>query len=143
MNFFVYWKNEQGEDELITPPLDGTILPGVTRMSILHLTKELQEFKVSQKPFKIQDLMKACKENRVYEAFGAGTAAIVSPVQQFTYGTETFNIPIEKEKGAGKLTQRILKMLNDIQYGRVSKPEWQVEVCHLDEKVKEPRYATL
>ena len=58
--------------------------------------------------------MKACKENRVYEAFGAGTAAIVSPIQQFTYGEEAFDIPIEEGKGAGKLTQRILKMLNDI-----------------------------
>jgi branched-chain amino acid aminotransferase len=37
MNFFVYWKNEQGENELITPPLDGTILPGITRDSILKL----------------------------------------------------------------------------------------------------------
>ena len=80
MNFFVFWKNAQGEDELITAPLDGTILPGVTRDSILTLSKELNEFKVSVKPFKIQDLVQACKEKRVYEAFGAGTAAIVSPV---------------------------------------------------------------
>lgn len=80
MNFFVFWKNEDGEDELITPPLDGTILPGVTRDSILTLTRELNQFKVSTKPFKIQELMRACKEKRVYEAFGAGTAAIVAPV---------------------------------------------------------------
>lgn len=80
MNFFVFWKNEDGEDELITPPLDGTILPGITRDSILTLTKELKKFKVSTRPFKIQELMKACQEKRVYEAFGAGTAAIVSPV---------------------------------------------------------------
>jgi branched-chain amino acid aminotransferase len=60
MNFFVYWKNEQGEDELITAPLDGTILPGVTRDSILTLTKEFNEFKISTRPFKIQELMKAC-----------------------------------------------------------------------------------
>jgi branched-chain amino acid aminotransferase len=53
MNFFVYWKNEQGEDELITPPLDGTILPGVTRDSIITLCKELKQFKVSTRPFKI------------------------------------------------------------------------------------------
>jgi len=94
MNFFVLWKNENGEDELITPPLDGTILPGVTRDSILTLCREFDEFKVSVKAFKIQELMKACKENRVYEAFGAGTAAIVSPVMQFTYGTEVYQIPI-------------------------------------------------
>jgi branched-chain amino acid aminotransferase len=60
--------------------LDGTILPGVTRDSILTLTKEMKEFKVSVKPFKIFELMKASKEKRLYEAFGAGTAAIVSPV---------------------------------------------------------------
>lgn len=53
MNFFVFWKNEKGEDELVTPPLDGTILPGVTRDSILTLCKELNQFKVSVKPFKI------------------------------------------------------------------------------------------
>ena len=49
--------------------------------------------------------MKACKEHRVYEAFGAGTAAIVSPVKSFNYGGETFEIPIDEAKGAGKLTQ--------------------------------------
>lgn len=108
MNFFVFWKNEAGEDELVTPPLDGTILPGVTRDSILTLTRELKEFKVSTRPYKIQELMKACKEKRLYEAFGAGTAAIVSPVQSFVYQGETFEVPVDKEKGAGKLTQRML-----------------------------------
>jgi len=59
MNFFVFWKNEKGQDELITPPLDGTILPGITRDSIITLCRELKEFKVSVKPFKIQDMIKA------------------------------------------------------------------------------------
>lgn len=53
MNFFVFWKNEDGEDELVTPPLDGTILPGVTRDTILTLMRELGEFKVSIRNFKI------------------------------------------------------------------------------------------
>lgn len=83
MNFFVFWKNEKGQDELITPPLDGTILPGITRDSIITLCRELREFKVSVKPFKIQDMIKAIKEDRMYEAFGCGTAAIVSPVKSF------------------------------------------------------------
>ena len=47
MNFFVFWKNENGEDELVTPPLDGTILPGVTRDTIIQLMRELREFKVT------------------------------------------------------------------------------------------------
>lgn len=53
MNLFVFWKNENGENELITPPLDGTILPGITRQSILDLTRNLREFKVVEKMFKI------------------------------------------------------------------------------------------
>ena len=61
MNFLCFWKNEQGEDELITPPLDGTILPGVTRDSILTLARELNQFKVTERPFKIHELVKACK----------------------------------------------------------------------------------
>jgi branched-chain amino acid aminotransferase len=68
--------------------------------------------------------MKACKENRVYEAFGAGTAAIVSPVKSFNYDGNTYDIPIEEAKGAGKLTQRVLKMMLDLQYGVVKRPEW-------------------
>lgn len=97
MNFFVFWKNEQGVNELITPPLDGTILPGITRDTILKLMMELGEFKVSQKPFKIQQLMKACDEGRVHEAFGAGTAAIISPVKSFNYKGTTYDIPIDEK----------------------------------------------
>jgi branched-chain amino acid aminotransferase len=48
------------------------------------------------------------KEKRVYEAFGAGTAAVVCPVKSFNYMGETFDIPIDENKGAGKLTQRVL-----------------------------------
>ena len=98
MNFFLFWKNEDGDDELITPPLDGTILPGVTRDSIIKLCRNLKEFKVTQRPFKIHEMIKACKENRVYEAFGAGTAAIVSPVKSFNYKGTTYEIPIDEAK---------------------------------------------
>jgi branched-chain amino acid aminotransferase len=74
-------------------------------------------------------MIKAINENRMYEAFGAGTAVIVSPVESFKYQGQTHKVPIDKEKGAGKLTQRILKELNDIQYGRTKRPEWQFDVC--------------
>lgn len=128
MNLFVFWKNEFGEDELITPPLDGTILPGITRDSIIQLARSLGSFKVSERPFKIQEFAKAVDENRVYESFGSGTAAIVSPVQQFTYLDKVYKIPIEEEKGAGPLAQKLVSMLQDIQYGEVSKPNWQFEI---------------
>jgi branched-chain amino acid aminotransferase len=53
MNLFVYWMNEHGEKELVTPPLDGTILPGITRDSILNLAKSIGGFKVTERTFKI------------------------------------------------------------------------------------------
>jgi branched-chain amino acid aminotransferase len=65
----------------------------------------------------------------VYEAFGAGTAAVVSPVKSFYYLNETYDIPIDEAKGAGKLTQRVLKMMTDLQYGVTKRPEWQIDVC--------------
>ena len=94
MNFFVFWHNEKGEKELITCPLDGTILPGVTRDSILQITKKWGEFKVTEKQFKIDELIKALKEKRVIEAFGAGTAAVVSPVKKLHFKGEDFAVPI-------------------------------------------------
>jgi branched-chain amino acid aminotransferase len=128
MNLFVFWKNERGEDELVTPPLDGTILPGITRNSILALTRELKEFKVSERVFKIQEVIKAVEEGRLYEVFGSGTAALVSPVCQFTYNETKFPVPIDETAGAGKLTQRVLQMLTEVQTGIVSRPEWQFEI---------------
>jgi len=49
-------------------------------MSILQLCKEFKEFKVTEKTFKIQEMIKAIDEGRLYEAFGSGTAAQVSPI---------------------------------------------------------------
>jgi len=78
---------------------------------------------------KIQELVKAVKENRVYEAFGAGTAAVVSPIKSFYFEENTYDIPIEEEAGAGKLTQKMLKKMTDLQYGVTKRPEWQIDVC--------------
>lgn len=58
------------ERELVTPELDGSILPGVTRDSILSLTRSWGEFKVSERKFTMKDLVKADKEGRIIEMFG-------------------------------------------------------------------------
>ncbi|KHJ98710.1 branched-chain-amino-acid aminotransferase 2 domain protein [Oesophagostomum dentatum] len=120
MNIFVYWKNEQGETELITPPLDrGVILPGVTRDSLLQLAREWGEFKVSEKSFTMHDLRKALSEGRVMEMFGAGTACVVSPVGQILYHNrqkdqyETLEIPTMKN--SPNLMQRFYETIIDIQ----------------------------
>lgn len=127
MNFFVLWKNKNGEKELITAPLDGTILPGVTRQSMLDLSRQWGEFKVSEKVFFMPELVEAIKEGRVLEAFGAGTAAVVSPIKQISYKGVDYDIPIDPAAGAGPLTKRMWNSLMDIQYGRVESP-WSVVI---------------
>lgn len=64
MNIFMFWINENGEKELITPPLNGLILPGVTRKSLLELAKSWGEFKVTEREFTMDDLIRASNENR-------------------------------------------------------------------------------
>eukprot|EP01133_Synstelium_polycarpum_P004305 gene4305-5028_t len=128
MNMFVFWKNAQGERELITPPLtDGTILPGVTRDSIIKLAQKWGEFKVTEKNFSMTELAAAVREGRVLEAFGAGTAAIVSPIKSINYKGEEYKIPIDEATGAGIMTKRFADTIMGIQYGEIPS-DWSV-VC--------------
>jgi|ERR1711937_59492 len=127
MNIMVFWKNTDGDLELVTPPIEqGVILPGVTRDSLLTLAREWGEFKVSERPVTMAELVTALDENRVQEVFGAGTACVVCPVNRVTYGDRTLHIPT-MENGP-KLATRFLETLNGIQYGTISKPEWQMVV---------------
>ncbi|XP_060021281.1 branched-chain-amino-acid aminotransferase, cytosolic isoform X4 [Lagenorhynchus albirostris] len=125
MNLFLYWINEDGEEELATPPLDGIILPGVTRQSILDLAHKWGEFKVSERYLTMDDLNTAVEENRVREMFGSGTACVVCPVSNILYKGETIHIPT-MENGP-KLASRILDKLTDIQYGR-EESDWTITV---------------
>ncbi|XP_073427225.1 branched-chain-amino-acid aminotransferase, mitochondrial [Dendrobates tinctorius] len=115
MNFFMYWINENGEKELVTPPLSGLILPGVTRQSLLDLARQWGEFKVSERSFTMADVLKGLKDNRVKEIFGAGTACVVCPVNRIFYEGENYLIPT-MENGPD-IAKRFLKELTDIQYG--------------------------
>lgn len=127
MNFFVLWDNEQGKRELVTAPLDGTILPGVTRQSVLDLCRAWGEFEVTERTFTIRELTKAVREKRLVEAFGCGTAAVVSPVKLVNYDGEDYPIPIDEGLQAGQLTHRLWDAISDIQYGRVDSP-WSVVI---------------
>ena len=64
MNFFVYWKNKEGVNELITCPLDGTILPGVTRDTIIHIAQSWG-IPVNERHYNIQEVFEAQSEGRV------------------------------------------------------------------------------
>lgn len=131
MNQFFLWRTPEGETELITAPLeDGTILPGVTRDSILQLCRERGEFKVSERSYTIHQVIEAVEQGRMLEAFGAGTAAIVSPVKSIHYAGKDYQIPLDPQdpsSQAGPLAKRMSKDIMDIQYGRVDHP-WSVVV---------------
>ncbi|KAI8336697.1 aminotransferase [Chlamydoabsidia padenii] len=130
MNLFVLWKNESNELELVTPPLDGAILPGVTRDSILSLARGWNEFKVSERKVTMPELRDAIKKNRVVEMFGAGTACIVSPIKTVEYMGEDLQIPLDPNdptSQAGPYTTRFNNEIMDIQYGDVESP-WSVVI---------------
>jgi branched-chain amino acid aminotransferase len=125
MNQFFFWVNKDGERELITAPLDGTILPGVTRDSILQLTREWKEFKVTERKYTIDEVIAAAEEGRLLEGFGAGTAAIVSPVNGFNWNGKDYAVPLDKNDPsakAGPLAKKITETIMDIQYGKISHP---------------------
>ncbi|KAI6197617.1 Branched-chain-amino-acid aminotransferase [Aphelenchoides besseyi] len=128
MNIFVFWINQNGDYELITPPLrDGVILPGVTRDSLLQLGKGWNEFRVVEEYPSMYDIRRAIAENRMLQMFGAGTAAVIQPVDRILYWNqetqfyETLNIPTMT---SSNVMQRLYDTIMDIQFGRVEMPEW-------------------
>ena len=76
-NFFVLWINEKGKEELITHPLDGTIVPGIMRDTVIKQAKAWG-VNVVEKYFTISQLIEANNEHRLIEAFGTGTASIIT-----------------------------------------------------------------
>jgi len=128
MNLFCYWRTPKGDLELITAPLDGTILPGVTRKSILELARGWKEFRVTERPWTIVELIEAAKAGRVLEVFGAGTAAVVAPVNGFEYKGTVYQVPC-KDGIAGDLTKRFLDTITSIQYGETPSP-WSTVIVN-------------
>jgi branched-chain amino acid aminotransferase len=113
------------DDELVTPPLSGTILPGVTRNSVLQLARRWG-MKVSERRLSMDEITAAIENGRLKEVFASGTAAVVSPVGWIYYrGTE---YPIAGGK-IGDLTQKLFVEIQDIQYGRKDDPfGWRIKI---------------
>ncbi|MDR2724935.1 MAG: aminotransferase class IV, partial [Candidatus Adiutrix sp.] len=101
------------DDEVITPPLSGTILAGITRDSVLTLARDWGLSAV-ERPLSIEELLKASSSGRLKEAFGTGTACVISPVGQFSY--QGRDVPVG-DGGIGPLTRRLYDELLGIQYG--------------------------
>ncbi|MCJ1301768.1 hypothetical protein MMC08_004569 [Hypocenomyce scalaris] len=121
MNFFVAMRDkETGKKELLTAPLDGTILEGVTRDSILDLARERlvpEGWVVSERKFTMQDLASAADEGRLIEAFGAGTAAVVSPVRRISWRDRLVECGLGEDQEAGEIAGKMKTWIEGIQYG--------------------------
>lgn len=108
-------------DEIITAPIDGSVLPGVTRDSMLRLLKDWG-YKVSERELSIDDLMEAGHNGTLKEVFGTGTAAVISPVGELNYKGDIVTINDFK---TGPLTQRLYDTLTGIQWGKIEDPyQW-------------------
>jgi len=127
MNLFFFWKNKHGEEELITAALDGTILPGVVRDSVLCLAREWGQFKVAERSTSIHEIVEAIKEGRMIEAFGCGTAANIAPISLIHFSGKDYIIPVDAATNAGKLAKRLTDSLVEIQYGK-KEHEWSVRI---------------
>ncbi len=101
------------DDTIITAPTEGTVLPGVTRDSILHILRDWG-YKVEERHLAIEDLMKAGHDGTLQEAWGTGTAAVISPIGELYYKGDVVQINDFK---TGSLTQKIYDTLTGIQWG--------------------------
>ncbi len=125
MNVFFLLEKDDGKRELVTPPLiRGDILPGVTRQSILELTKTWREFDVVERSITMPEIQEMASQGRLIEAFGAGTAAVVTPISHIQYKGKDIEIA-----APGHLTKRLFSDLMDIQYGEVEGLKgWSVRI---------------
>ncbi|OBT53632.1 branched-chain amino acid aminotransferase [Pseudogymnoascus sp. 24MN13] len=131
MNMWVAMKNkETGQKELITAPIDGTILEGITRDSILSLAKEKlvpEGWKVVERQYTMFELDDAAKEGRLLEAFGSGTAAVVSPVRNISWKGKIVDCGLKPDQEAGEIAQSMKEWIERRQYGE-EEHEWSYRV---------------
>ncbi len=101
------------DDKIVTPELSGTILPGITRYSCIELAKHFG-YEVVEKKISIDELMEAGRSGRLKEAWGTGTAAVVSPIGKLCYKDEVLTISDNK---IGPVTLKLYEELTGIQRG--------------------------
>jgi branched-chain amino acid aminotransferase len=108
MNVFFRFKNE-----IVTPPLSGTILNGATRDCVLHLLKSWK-LPVVERTLNWKDVEAAYDKGELLEAFGTGTAAVISPIGEFATNSRKFTLGNGK---VSELTQKLFDEITAIQYG--------------------------
>lgn len=111
--------------KIVTPMLNGSILPGITRDSIIHVCKDWG-YEVEERRISVEELIDAARSGALEEVFGTGTAAVVSPVGKLRYENEVMEIGGGE---IGELTQKLYDELTGIQWGKREDPYgWRVKV---------------
>ncbi|MBO7292958.1 MAG: branched-chain amino acid aminotransferase [Clostridia bacterium] len=105
-------------DEIVTPALSGSILPGITRKSCLEVLRA-EGYRVSERLLSIDELLAALEDGTLLEAWGCGTAAVVSPIGRFAYGDKVYTVG---NGGIGEVTQKLYDILTGIQWGKSEDP---------------------
>ena len=103
---------------IVTPPLTGSILPGVTRQSVIELGRHLG-YEVVEEMIDVHEMLTDIKRGRVTEVFGCGTAAVIAPVGKFGFRDETIII---NDNQPGPMARELYQQLTDVQFGRAPDP---------------------
>ncbi len=103
---------------IVTPSLTGSILPGVTRKSVIELARHLG-YEVAEEMIDVHEMLADVKSGRITEVFGCGTAAVIAPVGKFGFHDETIVI---NDNQAGPVARELFQHLTDIQFGRAPDP---------------------
>jgi len=113
-------------NELVTPSLEaGTILPGITRDSVLTIAKD-KGYKVSERNVSMEEILNAYEKGDLKEVFGTGTAAVISPVGTLNYKDKDFKINDGK---IGEFSQKLYDTITGIQYGELEdKFNWNYHI---------------
>ncbi len=108
MNIFFYFR-----DSLVTPFLSGSILPGVTRDSVIQLARDWG-LEIQERPISIEEVIEGLEKGELLEVFGTGTAAVISPVGVLHYRGKDYMINKGK---TGPLAKKLFEEITGIQYG--------------------------
>ncbi|MBO5356388.1 MAG: branched-chain amino acid aminotransferase [Clostridia bacterium] len=112
--------------EIVTPELTGSILPGITRKSCIEVLKKMG-YKVSERLISVDELIEALKTGNLEEAWGCGTAAVVSPIGRFYYNDVEYDV---NNGQIGEVTQKLYDTLTGIQWGKLSDDfGWIYKIC--------------
>ena len=113
------------DGKIYTPELNGSVLPGVTRMSSIELLRSWG-YEVIEKLISVDEVVEAAKSGKLEEVWGTGTAAVVTPVGWLTYKDEAFEVQGGK---IGEVTQKLYDGLTGIQWGKIEDThDWIVKI---------------